>query len=205
MGTGSILASHHAPAHVIAASLLHAAYRTGDFGDSKPGLSESKRKLLKGWIGQEVEKYVAGFATLKWVPRTFPLLHKKLDTLSDIERDVILIHLAEHLEHTLDRGPLYYCDVRRNRILKETNRPILVLIAKDLGFPALAEELEQVHRDNSVAEIPEVLRNAGGPISSFVIMPRSYRRRFSVMIHQAIGFGRHHVRRRLSSLDFRTS
>ena len=59
VGTASILSSLHAPAEVVTAGVLHAAYKHGDFGNWAKGVSDAKREQVRRAFGDKVEEYVA--------------------------------------------------------------------------------------------------------------------------------------------------
>jgi (p)ppGpp synthase/HD superfamily hydrolase len=180
VGTASILASLHVPIEVVAAGLLHAAYFQGDFGSITKLISDSQRKQIKDLLGDEVEQYIARYDELKWNSHTIHAIHASLHTVSSLDRDVVLIRLANELEDHLDLGILYRSASnleRRQRVLESSKR-IMVEIADKLGFPTLATQLAQAFREIESSEVPSELRvpNAG----SLVIVPKSCRRRLSV-------------------------
>src|SRR5919106_5061667 len=107
VGTASILASMRQPATVVTAGLLHAAYALGDFGDGRLGMTEPKRDRLRQTVGAEVENLVARYTAFDWNKHTIPSIRERVESLSPIERDVLVIRLANELEDHLDFGVLY--------------------------------------------------------------------------------------------------
>jgi gluconolactonase len=182
VGTASILGSLHAPAQIVAAALIHNVYQNGDFGDWRKGISDAKRQEVRLAVGEEVEKYVARFATLQWNSATIPAISEGLHALDPIDRDVVLIHLADHLEHLVDL--LYYADIRGLGYFKH-NSQFMVQIARRLGYPTLAFELERVWRETSLAEFPTEL-HSGNHRGDYLIAPKSYRRRLAIMVGRAL-------------------
>ncbi len=100
VGTASILANFHCPSKIVAAGLLHSAYLYGKFGSIKnKGISEIKRKWLIQAVGSDVEEYVRRYSTLKWNNNhTLSVICKSLDSLEKIERELLLMRLANELE-----------------------------------------------------------------------------------------------------------
>jgi len=205
VGTASILGSVHLPTEVVAAGLIHNAYGTGDFGGWKKGISQARRKHVMYAVGKNVEEYVYGFQAFRWNSQTIPVIRNKLNALDPINRNVLLIFLADQLEHHQDLGGLYYhggIEICQEFI--DRNGHIMVEIAENLGFPTLAAELARVFRETVLAKIPvELLSEISRP-RSLVIPPKSYRRRLSVAFYQEIISGLHYFRckinRRLHSL-----
>lgn len=145
VGTASILSSLHVPAKLVAAGLLHNVYKIGDFGDGRKGITNSRREQVIRTVGVEVEEYAARYLTMRWNKRTIPTICDGLEGLASMDREVVLIHLADHLEHHLDCGILYFDDAKRRGFVSRNDRlHIMIEIAEKLGFPALATELSRV-------------------------------------------------------------
>jgi len=178
VGTASILHELHAPTAVVAAGLLHSAYMTGDFGDGDFRITRTKREKVKSAIGSSVEEYMFRFANLRWWPNTIPSIFASMDTLGSLDRDVLLIRLADDLDRHRDLGALYlYRDSTEAREFIRSCGDTTMVMARKLGYPALAEGLDQVFRETLSAEIPAFLRDLKWEGSSPVIPPASYRKR----------------------------
>jgi (p)ppGpp synthase/HD superfamily hydrolase len=198
VGTASILGFIHLPAEVLAAGLIHNAYETGDFGDGRKGVSEARRKQVIYAVGKGVEEYVYRFPALRWNSQTIPVIRDRLNALDPIDRNVLLIRLADQLEHYLDLGGFYYhCGVEEYRKFIDTNCPIMVDMAERMGFPALAAELERVFKETVSDEIAAELFNEISRSRPIVIPPKSYRKRFSVVFYQELVRGPYYLRRKL--------
>jgi (p)ppGpp synthase/HD superfamily hydrolase len=180
VGTASILASLRVPAGVVAAGLIHNAYHTGDFGDGRRDISDARRRQISGVVGMTVEQYVARFSAVRsslsmWLrPRSASAEFAGIDPLDAIDRQVLLIVLAEQLEH------------RRN--FEHAGRPHAVEaeIAEQLGFPALASELRKTISEAASVEFLAELasKELNRPQ---LIAPRSYWRRPAVAFRQELG------------------
>jgi len=185
VGTASILASLHVSVELVAAGLIHAAYLHGDFGSIRQGISEAKRKQVKDAVGEEVEEYVARYdrTPLNW--ETIAVLRDTLAELGPGDRNVLLMRLANELEHNLDLGALYY--VRSENEQKGHQRhmerfaAIMVDMAGKLGFPSLATEMATVFNNIILAQVPVEPRIRGNHRVAYLIVPNSYRERFWVV------------------------
>jgi len=159
VGTASILASIDQSPIVVTAGLLHAAYALGDFGDGRFGMTESKRTRVREAVGRETEDLVARYTAFDWNRNTIPSIRERVGTLTSIERDVLVIRLANELEDHLDLGVLY-CgngEKRRDYIRSPLNQS--VDMARRLGLTVLADELDAAFKETLAAEIPAALRN----------------------------------------------
>jgi hypothetical protein len=129
-------------------------------------------------VGEDVEEYVARFATLKWKPDNIPNIRDEVNKLNPVDRNTVLIRLADHLEHLLDLDVLYYKDIGRKRYTTDTH--IVEEVAESLGFPNLAAEIRQSYEETVLAKIPVEFTPEYS--ESFVIPPQSYRKRLSVLL-----------------------
>ncbi|MBE9034930.1 DUF6817 domain-containing protein [aff. Roholtiella sp. LEGE 12411] len=182
IGTASILCSLHVPAKVVTAGLLHAAYTNGDFGDGSKGISNTKRQQLRRTLDEEVEEYVNRYTALQWNEQTITNICDRFDALDSIDRNILLIRLANELEEYLDLGILYCGDVKYQRYINHYNYQ-LVEMAEKLGFPTLAVELARVFKETALSEISVELHNPSGHDASFVFVPNSYRKRLSIVFY----------------------
>jgi (p)ppGpp synthase/HD superfamily hydrolase len=180
VGTASILASEHSPGVVVAAGLAHAAYMEGNFGDERRGLSANKRNQVRQTIGDEAESYIARYTTMTWNSKAIAFLAEHVEELSDIDRTVILMRLANELEDHLDGGILYCANIDRRLHDLEQNSVNLVKMAKALGYDHLAAKLDQVFVVNLSAQRLKPIPKAQN--YSFLLPPQSYQQRLSVRL-----------------------
>jgi (p)ppGpp synthase/HD superfamily hydrolase len=184
VGTASILASLRVPIELVAAGLLHSAYTHGDFGRGPGAVTAANRAEVKGIIGAEADAYVAKYADLRWDLANIQTVHAKLDDLEGIDRDIILIRLANELEDLLDRG-LAYCSPTEYRTRHRQAAGQLILeIAKKIGVLRLAAELEALLDQSALDEVPVELRQQSRP--AFLMAPGSTRRKLAVVLRQEI-------------------
>ncbi len=139
--TASIALEHGASPDAVSASLLHAVYNFGIFRDGKSGLTEAHQKEVQDEVGQEVDGLVVDYMKLKFHETDF--LKAKLEnytSLSDTERKVLLIALANELEDFLDLQMVFRRDGPYKEMI-EKNGALMMKLAKALGHSALAGEL----------------------------------------------------------------
>jgi (p)ppGpp synthase/HD superfamily hydrolase len=175
VGTASILSAHAAPAELVAAGLLHNVYRNGDFGGYRRGITAAKRGCIRNTIGQTAERYVYEFATWRWNATGLYAMHDRLPAMGELERRVVLLYLADQLEKQLGLEILYRWDFDRQRRHYQRFGPLLVDTARQLGCPALAQELGQAFRATLTATVPMALRSRDRHCFSYLRIPASSR------------------------------
>jgi len=177
VGTASILASLHAPAPLVAAGLLHAAYDHADFGTDEKGISEFKRTYVRESVGPDVEDYITRYTECPWNSKSMRVMLDGIENLNTIDRDVLLMRLANQLEDYLDYGILYCPNADKRRKSFERRQVFITAMAKKLGFPALAEELEKIGEGIRKTQISAELRNIATQQRAYFIEPLSYRKK----------------------------
>ena len=183
VGTASILASLHAPVEVLAASLIHAAYLHGDFGSIRKGVTNVKREEVRRAVGEQIEEYIARYDRLPLGLRKTAALHDRFDNLDTLDRTVLLMRLANELEHHLDLGALYFPgekEQRGHQRYMEAYGPLVVTMAERLGVPSLAAELRMVLGRIAAVDPPLEPCVRSKDTSAYLIAPRSYCQWFSV-------------------------
>lgn len=184
IGTAGILALLRAPAHVIAAGLLHAAYTHGDFGDGRHGISDVKRAAVRGVVGAGVEVLVARYTDRAWDKASVLAMRGQVASLRPDDRTVLLIRLANELEDHLDLGIAYCGDAEHRRALIGSWLHTCVDLAEELGQAELADWLGRAFRDNLAAVIHREL--VAEQSISYTLTPASYRPRLLVRLRRAL-------------------
>ncbi len=184
VGTASILCAVKAPAPLLAAAVLHAAYIFGEFGDGRRGMTPAKREVVRRAVGDEIEDLVARYEELEWTAPTIAALHARVEPLGPKERDVLLIRLANELEDHLDLGVLYCGNAQHRRDLIGSSLRLCIDLANRIGEPAVAAELERVFNEVLTADVPESLRHPND--YTYLLPPESYMVRPGVTIRQVI-------------------
>jgi (p)ppGpp synthase/HD superfamily hydrolase len=174
-GTASILCELHVSGELIATGLLHAAYEHGDFCTLMKGISPGKRSRLHRELGGEVENYVARYTALRWTETTIASIYEKFRTFDQIERDVLLVRLANELDDLSDLG-VRYCN-SSSLACQHYSRiaPLMIDMADQIGFPRLACELKEAVANIISADTFEELRSGYKGVR--LIVPLSYSKR----------------------------
>lgn len=201
VGTASVLVSLRAPVDVVSGGLLHNVYWNGDFGDGVPGMTAAKRRELTRLVGSAVERYAAGFRELRWDGHVREI-RDRIESMDAVRRNVVLIRLAELLEHLLDRGILYTRDGAHRLEKVRDELPVLREISVRLGHSTLADDLALRIRELEASPVPEALRTARA--ISYIAAPRSYRKTYGAIVRQRLyrGLG---LRRALRKIRRRES
>jgi (p)ppGpp synthase/HD superfamily hydrolase len=189
VGVASILATLRLPIPIVAAGVVHNAYRTGDFGPARSGILDAQRQFLRRRVGDEVESYVSGFRAHPLNRRAIEVALAEPGRVSAIERMVLLIRLADVLEQLLDLGVLYRGNAEKWRARIRRDGSLMTDVARILGFPGLASELDRAFEETLSSELPPELVAPDGPSDGFVIVPRSYKRRWSLLRSLGAGLG----------------
>ena len=158
VGTAGVLASLRAPAPLVAAGVLHAAYLFGDFGDARRGATAAKRDTIRKEIGDGVEDIIARYDALQWDARSVEEIHASIGDLAPGERDVLLLRLANELEDHLDLGVLYCGNAEERRAAIRSWLHRCVDLARRLDQPALARAFERVFDEILSGDVPAILR-----------------------------------------------
>jgi (p)ppGpp synthase/HD superfamily hydrolase len=143
VGTASILFTYRAPLAVGIAGLLHAAYREGDFWDGRGGqITPKRQQQVRRVVGEEVESYIARYSSFTWHRGATATLGSQIDTLTSLDRQVVLMRLANELEEYLDYGVLY--NGVQLRQTYQAAAPHIAPLARTLGYPDLADECDRI-------------------------------------------------------------
>ena len=178
VGTASILCSLQQRVPVIAAGLLHATYMDGEFPSLRKGPTKSNRKFLRNILGKETEEHIARYFYLQWDGQNLLDIQERFAELSEIDRDSLLIRLADNLEKCVDLGILFVSSGPGGQRSLRKKGPTQVELARKLGYPALADQLVAAHEAILNSEIPSFLCDGNGPRGDFLLAPLSSRRKF---------------------------
>jgi (p)ppGpp synthase/HD superfamily hydrolase len=199
VGVASIVAELDQPAEIIAVGLLHNVYGNGDFGDGRVWVATpSRRRLVRAEVGERVEELIARFQELRILPRTVERVREMLPSLGEVDRRLIRVDLADHLEKHVDLGVLYWS--RGDSVVgaDQLIRDDLIAIAYELGEPTLAETLASAFADTAASrnDVPAELRPSDGRAELKLVVPRSCRPRSATQLRRAARSLRTHVRLR---------
>jgi NAD(P)-dependent dehydrogenase (short-subunit alcohol dehydrogenase family) len=169
--TASVVASLNPEPDLVIAALVHSSYMEGNYGTLRAGMTEPKRKQMRSVIGSKAEEYVAAFTRLDWSPKNIRQIARDLPSLSDLDRKMVFLRLANELEEFLDYG-IFYCSnaplrLEGVRLLGST----LVRMADELGYSQLASQLRCAFEEVQNSPVPLFLRN--DKEISYAINPRT--------------------------------
>ncbi len=188
VGTAGVLVSLEKPVAVVTAGLLHAGYEQGDFGFVFRGsnkASERKRRYLRERAGSTVEDLVYRYTNLRWDMRNIGLILGDIDTLDQVEREVLTIRLANELDDYRDLAMLHIQDHEKRLGRLRYAADSVIAIAQRLGHPQLGDELREVFEESMAANPNDFPRR---PYKrSYVAMPLSYRRSVALATRNMLG------------------
>jgi len=184
VGTAAILGRLRAPIDVVLAGLLHSAYEFGDFGDGTSGMDAAKCGRLEAIVGLEAERLIAAYTAFPWNEKTIVQLAERADKLSEREKQLVLIRLANIVDDTTDHGVLYCDKAVYLTVLLDRTEPHLKRLAIAIGQPAFAAAVEHLHAELKSAKIASALRRARP--GSFVLAPASYTPRGGVKLRKLL-------------------
>ena len=110
VGTASVLAAYGAPATVIVAGLLHAAYPLGRFPANVGGTLAGTRRWLSHRIGHRAEAQVFEYFRLDFETTRAAVLETDPDELRLLLAYAVLLQMANSVDEHLDGGLLFTRD-----------------------------------------------------------------------------------------------
>lgn len=143
VGTASTLAALGAPATAVVAGLLHAAYTQGDFGISR---RRHRRERVRAAIGEAAEALVWRYHEQPWTPPEIGRLRREHARLSESDRWVVLMRLANELDDNLDLAMLQSHEQKKG---DPDSRDDMAALARALGGPSFANTLLAAYREAS--------------------------------------------------------
>lgn len=177
VGTASILSHLDAPLHVIITGLLHAVHVHGDFGGLSKSSPEARSHVLRAVVGEQVEQLLLAYTTLPWTSAFILNANQNLAQKTPLEKEVLLIRLANELEDSLDLGILFCPNRKARQNFMERCSSDMVSLATALGQPSLAGELKEAHR--AILDFPDLesLPIACDNPRDHLVAPSSYQQR----------------------------
>ena len=202
VGLASILASLAVPIQVVAAGLVHNVYGCADFGDGQTGIIPTHQKTIIRVVGKEAEAVLATFNTfntLWWNPDLFTSIRDQLTDYDKFQRTAVLLHIADHLEHNLDNGTLYFYD--DESAWRRKNYEVLVEMAIILGYPVLGNEIQRAHQEHEGIQIPAEFKPLHKPAIRMKLVPKSCRSRYALQLKEGIDHWLHRLQQGTASLN----
>ena len=158
VGTASILGAQGVPVPLVAAGLLHAAYNRGEFGDGPPGRTQRRAARMARAVGAEVEGLVARYATFPWKAGDLSALRDLPASLGRLDRDVLVIRLANEAEEIVDGDILHHADAESRRQLDLEALPVWIAWANAVSVPDIALALQVSATRLAAGRPPDSLR-----------------------------------------------
>ena len=172
VATASVTSSECDRAEATAASLLHAAYTLGDWGDGKRGPTPRRRALVERATGVATERLVARYTAMPWgYHATAGVLSRAAD-LDDDERTVVLMRLANEVDEWADGG-LRFSDKGDYPRFGAENATAVRELARSLGYVRVAELLDEAFRRHEALSVPRALRIEGTDPEGGRVTPQS--------------------------------
>jgi (p)ppGpp synthase/HD superfamily hydrolase len=195
VGTSAVLVWLQAPIQMVVAGLLHAAYQEGDFPSSLQGMTPHKREVLRGAIGAEAEALVAAYTMGSRSLTGLLKSHARFNEMSPVERDILLIQLANELDDYRDFAGNHAGNAdERLAVIQQCGRQ-QVEMAEWLGRPELAQALRATYAAALAAVVPAPLRS--GFANGHAILPASCQIRFNILTRRLGVKIRNRLRRHL--------
>ena len=156
VGTASVLLATGARIDTVLAGLLHAAYALGNFGGGEE--KQEQRTALGSLIGDDAERIVRAYTSRPWNVQSIRALAAEASTLSPLDRQVVIVRLANEVDDHLNSGVLYCANGPERRDFIERSRDSLLAIAETLGQTDLRGILERAISDCLAADVSPDLR-----------------------------------------------
>jgi (p)ppGpp synthase/HD superfamily hydrolase len=186
VGTASVVAAQGARAEIVVAALLHAAYDQGDWGDGAKGATPGRRKVLRRVIGKESEAVVHRYTATTWNPVSINDLLPIVDELADLDRNVIVLRLANEVDDMSDLG--LRLSAKGDQALHQPDCVgAMEALATALGHHDLAWLIRLVYEENCALTVTHGL--GSDRVNSVTELPRSAIRRPWVRLRAAITRG----------------
>ncbi|MEN8132384.1 MAG: hypothetical protein ABFS45_19840 [Pseudomonadota bacterium] len=137
IAVASTLAYLGLPDDLVVAAMVHNIYESGDFGDGEKNVVTPVRQArVRAVVGERVDGLLIRFHELR-LSRQLDRVLQEFDALSEDDRLVLLMDLADHYEKVLDGALAYYGDCSWLIDFNARNLPKLVDLADRLGHPRL--------------------------------------------------------------------
>jgi hypothetical protein len=177
VGVASIAAILGLPTEFVAVALIHNIYGNGDFGDAlRYTVTHRRRRLVKAAVGERIAWLAERFHSIRLNPRNIDIMNARLTQLDSVDRNLLIVDLADTLEKYVDLGVLYFGD---GEWIKEAQQEFglrLIELATRLDQPRLAQALRDAFSLAASNVVPDALRQAGQKYLELTV-PLSCRRR----------------------------
>ena len=183
VGVAAVLSDLAVKPTLLVAGLSHLVYLHGDFGGWRKRIDEKKRARVKHVLGDTVEEYVYHYSRLQWYGEALLAITQRLPALAVIDREVILLRLADQLE-IFERDAAYCANSDNRRAYAHRYGPELVALARALGCSALASALQEALIATAETRLTDGLMSP--PFHDGVLVPPAYRIRPSIAAYRRV-------------------
>lgn len=156
VGTASVVAAAGGRPALVRAALVHNAYAHGIWRSGRPRATPVRRREVQAAIGVDAEALVLGYERHGWREDDIERLLARADELTERERDLTVLRLANEIEDRTDLGLLLS---RRHR------RPLepMIELAGGIDQPFLADWLSWLRDEEAGAVVePGLCHDAHG-------------------------------------------
>ncbi len=170
VGSAAVAATQSDQLDVVVATLMHAAYDYGDWGDGLAGPTRSRRAALRAVVGEGAERLVLRYTELGWSEEVVDELLARHQEMPEVDRVVVLMRLANEVDEMVDLGL---------RLSPKGDQPhhqggaidAMATLGRAVGLEPLARRLERSFDDNRSATVPPSLKTDVDV--SGTVLPRS--------------------------------
>ncbi|OYY65635.1 MAG: hypothetical protein B7Y51_02765 [Burkholderiales bacterium 28-67-8] len=171
--------------NVIVAAVVHNVYCNADFGDGlRDSVTPSRRARLRERLGTDVEAIVLRFRDRRLRTMLRPIDAAQISTLdigdmSALDRELVLLDLADHFEKFVDGSLAYYGDCSWILEFDEPRLAQLADLAATLGQAEFGAQFVAAARQQRVwmERVPVSLRTAGAQRHVQMRMPGNCERK----------------------------
>jgi len=174
VATASVVATAGERPALVRAALAHNAYQLGRWRNGRPGATARRRREVRAALGDEAEALVLAYGRFAWWEDDIDRLWSRSGALSERERDLVLLRLANEVADRSDLGLL---------LSHQHRRPLepMIDLAGAIDQPVLARWLGHLGEQEASATVEPGLRRLGNGVE--VLAPRSHRRRVAPALY----------------------
>jgi hypothetical protein len=183
VGVASVVSAHCDRREVALAGLVHSAYYLGDWGEGRFTVTPTKRERLRAAVGDDVERLVFGYTELAWDVESVRKLDARAPSLSDFERVLVLMRLANEIDEFGDSAMAYLRDNSHHGLADASGVAVMVSLAEHAGFETVGGRLRDVTGASAHLAVPDVLVTQA--VDSVFVPTRSSRRRLHIALQDS--------------------
>lgn len=193
IGVASILAGLAVGMDMVVAGIAHAVYVHGDFGGWRRRIDEAKRRRIRQAAGAAAESLVFHYSYSERNPMQLAAMRGRASQLGGIDRQLLLMRLADLLDIYGELDALYCHNADKRRDVARRAGPDIAAIAAELGHAQLAAALEHAFARVRDGHLPAAVSTPAWrdetihPPSYRVPLPLAAYRRVRSRIYSLVG------------------